>query len=48
MIKLEVEEYCHGCPCFAPEADSVGYYYENGRMKFTGNTNVICKHRTYV
>ena len=43
MIKLEVEEYCHGCPKFNPVID----YNQMALNGFKAqNTIVACEHRT--
>lgn len=32
MIKLQVEEYCHGCPEFVPESDKL-FRSNNGKLE---------------
>lgn len=46
MIKLEVEDYCHECPCF--EAETIAppdLYFDNECVKHVGDTYMRCVNR---
>lgn len=52
MIKLQVEEYCHGCPEFVPESDNL-IYRNNGKVEnytavFCMNKNLCARIKYYL
>ena len=46
MIKLLVDEYCHGCPQFSSETlHALTAEYGNGEVYVIKDPTIICKHR---
>lgn len=47
MIKLLVEDYCHGCPEFEPvKVGGRAYLDINGEIVYLEDTKVMCEHDT--
>lgn len=46
MIKLDVQEYCHDCPCFEAETDTEDNYFFDGHLVVRpGDTIIRCENR---
>ena len=45
MIKLDVQEYCHGCVDFEPDVEKPIKGYSFGGEVFVTDTVVRCSHR---
>lgn len=45
MIKLDVQEYCHGCANFTADVKEPGQYYEGCTLAEITDTIVHCEHR---
>ena len=45
MIKIDVEDYCHRCSEFGPEADIPTVYLTENRPLVLGDIIVQCVHR---
>lgn len=46
MIKLLVDEYCHGCPQFSAETlHALTAVFEDGEEFVIKDPTIICKHR---
>lgn len=47
MIKLDVADYCRGCPDFEADIDkpAIHYEYTTGKQMLLGDVYVRCEHR---
>lgn len=45
MIKLDVQEYCHGCTIFKADVQEAEEFYAYCEMVEITDTVVRCKHR---
>lgn len=45
ILRLRIDDYCHGCPEFEEEVQREGFWVIDGVLKRSGDIFIKCKHR---